>query len=311
MNRQSEKQIAREEYRAFLDKANAYIEFQKDSANAPTPEQARAALEGISLFCLPEVEVASVKDDGVSMPDRTIPVRIYDPHPKHQKAVIIYMHGGGHMCGSVKMYDAITRRLAASTGQLVVSIDYRLAPEFPYPCGLDDCQAVVDNVADLLEDYLVDLTRVTLAGDSAGGALASTVAWRCGNEKIFRLLLIYPSLDYTFSTPSYETLATGYLLETEKIQWYFKHYFKQGADYKKASPLFFSSLERLPKTLILAAELDPLVDEGKLFFQRLKESGVDGEYHVYQGVIHCFLNLESFNAVFIDELYQTIAAFVE
>jgi len=151
---------------------------------------------------------------------------------------------------------------------------------------------------------------VTLAGDSAGGALASSVAW-LSKIKIHRLVLIYPSLDYSFSTPSYKTLATGYLLETEKIKWFFDQYFNADSDREFASPLFFASLDKMPKTLILAAEFDPLVDEGKFFHQRLLSSGVASDFHVYKGAIHCFLNLESLNPELIDASYETISAFVK
>lgn len=301
------------EYQAFLDKANVFIDAQKTYGFFQTPFQARMGLDSITSFYLPELEVAQVVDTALVLHDREIPVRIYDPDPEQVKPVIVFMHGGGHMCGSVDLYDAVTRRLTAHTGQLVLSIDYRLAPEFPYPCGLNDCQVVVEHLDILLEGHHVDLEQITLAGDSAGGALACSVAWKTTGVKIHRLLMIYPSLDYTFSTPSYKTLDTGYLLETEKIRWSFNQYFDrytEDADRKKASPLFFSELKHLPKTLIIAAQLDPLIDEGKLFHQRLLDAGIDSEHVEHEGVIHCFLNLEKLNPTLIDETYERIAAFV-
>ncbi len=172
---------------------------------------------------------------------------------------------------------------------------------------------MVEHLDILLEDHHVNLEQITLAGDSAGGALACSVAWHATGVKFHRLLMIYPSLDYTFCTRSYKTLATGYLLETEKIRWYFNQYFDrytEDADRKKASPLFFSELKHLPKTLTIAAQLDPLVDEGKQFHQRLLDAGVDSKHVEHEGVIHCFLNLESLNPKLIDDTYERISAFV-
>ena len=297
------------EYQDFLEKANAFAEEIKLSGIAPTPEQARAGLDAIGQMSLPKVEVRKVSDLSVELPDRKIPVRIYDPQPDQNKPVLVFIHGGGHMAGNIDLYDGITRRLANTTDHIVVSIDYRLAPEFPYPRGLDDCQAVVDHLDILLKDFQADLNNISLVGDSAGGALATTIAYHAQINRFSSLILIYPSLDYTFSTQSYKTLATGYLLETEKIVWYFDQYFNPDDDRKKASPLFFSDLSHMPKTLILAAALDPLVDEGKFFHKKLIAAGVDSEYHEGSNLIHCFLNLELVNPILIDQTYKTISSF--
>lgn len=302
------------EYQEFLEKANAVATKLKLDGITPTPELARVTLDAIGQMSLPKVEISKVIDSAVVLPDRKIPVRIYDPQPDIKKPVLVFIHGGGHMCGSVDLYDGIARRLANKTEHLVVSIEYRLAPEFPYPCGLDDCQAVIDKLGLLLENYHVDLRRITLAGDSAGGALATTVTWQSHKIKsaeISGLVLIYPGLDYTFSTSSYETLATGYLLETEKIHWYFDQYLRHGEDGKKVSPLFFPELELMPKTLIMAAALDPLVEEGKLFYKKLIDARVESKYHAGTDLIHCFLNLEVLNPAVIDQTYTTISDFLK
>ena len=299
------------EYQGFLDKANAFAEQLKLSGITPTPEQARAGLDAIGQMSLPKVEIDKVIGSAVVLPDRKIPVRIYDPRPDIQKPVLVFIHGGGHMCGSVELYDGITRRLADTTEHLIVSIDYRLAPEFPYPCGLDDCLAVTGHLDVLLKDFQVDLDNISLVGDSAGGALASTIAYQDKTNKFSGLILIYPSLDYTLSTPSYETLATSYLLETEKIVWYFNQYFSAGEDRKNASPLFFPDLDQMPKTLTLAAAFDPLVDEGKLFHEKLINAGVESEYHEGKNLIHCFLNLEVLNPNLIDQSYKTMSDFLK
>ena len=302
------------EYLDFLEKANAFAEKIKLSGVTPTPELARAGLDAIGQMSLPKVEVSKVVDSAVyisdNISDRQIPVRIYDPQPDQKKPILVFIHGGGHMAGSIDLYDGITRRLADVTEHLVVSVGYRLAPEFPYPCGLDDCQAVVDQLDVLLKDFQVDLEKISLVGDSAGGALATAITHQNQTNNFSSLILIYPSLDYTFSTSSYETLASGYLLETEKIAWYFDQYFSAGEDRKHVSPLFFPDLDHMPKTLTLAAAFDPLVDEGKLFHEKLIAAGVESEYHAGDDLIHCFLNLEALNPDLIEQTYKTISDFL-
>lgn len=305
-------QVARE-YSDFLEKANQYAR-QRESDNVPlTPQLVRGVLEALGQFALPKLSVELICDTVVTGNDHTIPVRIYDPQPDVEKPVLVLFHGGGHMCGSIELNDAIARRLAITTNRLVVSVGYRLAPEYPYPHGLNDCHTVVESLPVLLDIYAVDPGNITLCGDSAGGALATTVAWQCHKNKtikISRLVLIYPSLDYTFSTPSYQTYSQGFLLETEKIRWYFDQYFQHNEDRRQASPLFFPDLDLLPPTLILAAGLDPLVSEGELFHKKLLAAGVASEYHGGADLIHCFLNLETLNPDLILFIYQTIAKFL-
>lgn len=305
-------QVARE-YLNFLEKANQYLR-QRESENIPlTPQLARDGLEALGQFALPKLSVELITDTVVAGNDNTIPVRIYDPHPAITKPVLVFFHGGGHMCGSIELNDAIARRLAMSTDHLVVSVGYRLTPEFPYPHGLNDCRSVVEHLPGLLGNYNVDLEKITLCGDSAGGALATTVAWHCHKNKtvqITSLVLIYPSLDYTFSTPSYQTYRKGFLLETDKIRWYFDQYFQNNEDRRLASPLFFPDLDIMPSTLILAAGCDPLVSEGELFYKNLQTAGVRTEYHHGSELIHCFLNLETLNPDLIEVIYQTIAKFI-
>ena len=300
------------EYKAFLEKVNALTAKQRQQGIQPTPEQARTALDAIGQLSLPKVGVSRITDSSLRLIDREIPIRIYDYDPESTatKPVLVFFHGGGHMCGSIELYDGISRRLAQSSGHRVVSVEYRLAPEHPYPCGLEDCLAVVDHLSDVLEDVQADQENLILAGDSAGGALAVTVAWQRA-YRISSLILIYPSLDYTFSTPSYERFASGYLLETEKIRWYFDQYFQHNENRKTASPLFFPDLDRMPRTLIIAAELDPLVDDGKMFCNQLKRADVACEYHQGAGLIHCFLNLEVLNPPVIQQTYEIIANFLK
>lgn len=299
------------EYKAFLEAANTFAAAQKQRGLEITPELARIGVNAFSQFALPNVDVKNIIDSSIESSDRNVPVRIYDPAPDQTKPIIIFIHGGGHMCGNIDLYDPIGRRLADTSGYLVITVGYSLSPEFTYPHGLDDCQAVLDQLDILLQDFNVDPQDISLSGDSAGAALATTLALKNEAVNFSKLVLIYPSLDYTFSTNSYETFSSGYLLETEKIRWYFDNYFESDADRHNVSPLFSSNLNHLPETLILAAELDPLVDEGKLFHDYLISVGVKSDYHEGKGLIHCYLNLEVLNPTIIEHTYQTIAEFLK
>ncbi len=298
------------EYKAFLESANMFIAARKQSGIEITPELARVGINAFKQFSLPNVDVKNILDSNINYSDRNVPVRIYDPAPDQTKPIIIFIHGGGHMCGNIDAYDPIGRRLADTSKHLVITIDYSLSPEFRYPQGLNDCQAMLDQLDTLIQNFKVDMHSISLAGDSAGGALATTLALNNEAINFSKLILIYPSLDYTFSTSSYETFSSGYLLETERVSWYFDNYFESNADRKNASPLFSSKLSRLPETLILAAELDPLVDEGKLFHDNLISANVKTDYHEGKGLIHCYLNLEVLNPTIIEHTYQTIAEFL-
>ena len=155
--------------------------------------------------------------------------------------------------------------------------------------------------------------RLFIAGDSAGGALAATIVMESLNTaapSIEKQVLIYPSLDYTLSTESVFGLGNGYLLEVEKIQWYFDQYFQNGEDRHKASPLFGPYSDHMPATLIITAELDPLRDEGFAYYRQVKDHGNDAVYREYAGMIHAFLNLETLVSHDTDDVYRSIASFL-
>ena len=301
------------ELRVFLEGINQLIRQRELAGEEMTVELARAGLNSLAQFSLPCQSLARVEDRLLYLSDREIPLRIYDPAPDRRLPVVVFCHGGGHMCGSVALYDGICRRLAQTCQRLVVAVDYCLSPEFPYPAGLEDCMAVVEHLQEILEGRAWQRDALCLAGDSGGGTLATTVAYRCrqqGSAGVARLLLIYPSLDYTMSSASMRVLGRGYLLERSKIGWYFDHYLQHGEDRRALSPLFFQEPECLPATLIMAAGLDPLVDEGRGFQQRLQRAGVHCERHVEEGLIHCFLNLEQLLPARMPGIYARMAHFL-
>ncbi len=284
-----------EHLHGLLTRANNLIEKRRVEGVSLTPLMARVGLESLSRYACASQLVLKVLDRQLNNQGHAVPVRIYQPHAvQAELPVMVYFHGGGHMCGSLKLYDTVCRRMANETGHLLVSVDYRLSPEFPYPAGLSDCLAVVEHLEQLLEGFPARLERLVLAGDSAGGNLASTVAHGMQLQDIrsvTAMLLFYPSVDFTCSSPSYQNLNSGYLLESRNIDWYFAHYFAAGHDRRRASPLFFERPECFPSSLLVAAGQDPLVDEGQQFHQRLIQAGVRSEYHLEQDLIHAFLKM--------------------
>lgn len=240
--------------------------------------------------------MAAIINTEVDTGERRIPVRIYRPALTGEPKVVVFIHGGGHLSGSVEVYDPVARHLAMATGNIVVSVDYRLAPENPYPAGLSDAKAVIENVWSLLDSQHIPYTRqLTLIGDSGGGAFSTTLAAYFSREQpgfIHRLVLIYPSLDYTLSWPSVQENGTGKLLDESKIRWYFQQYFRNEEDRKQTSPLYLPLSQDFPPTLVVSGGLDPLRDENFAFVARLQAEGIPVQHVHFPGMTHAYLMLE-------------------
>ena len=240
--------------------------------------------------------MAAIINTEVDTGERRIPVRIYRPALTGEPKVVVFIHGGGHLSGSVEVYDPVARHLAMATGNIVVSVDYRLAPENPYPAGLSDAKAVIENVWSLLESQHIPYTRqLTLIGDSGGGAFSTTLAAYFSREQpgfIHRLVLIYPSLDYTLNWPSVQENGTGKLLDESKIRWYFQQYFRNEEDRKQTSPLYLPLSQDFPPTLVVSGGLDPLRDEDFAFVARLQAERIPVQHVHFPGMTHAYLMLE-------------------
>ena len=240
--------------------------------------------------------MAAIINTEVDTGERCIPVRIYRPALTGEPKVVGFIHGGGHLSGSVEVYDPVARHLAMATGNIVVSVDYRLAPENPYPAGLSDAKAVIENVWSLLESQHIPYTRqLTLIGDSGGGAFSATLAAYFSREQpgfIHRLVLIYPSLDYTLNWPSVQENGAGKLLDESKIRWYFQQYFRNGEDRKQTSPLYLPLSQDFPPTLVVSGGLDPLRDENFAFVARLQAERIPVQHVHFPGMTHAYLMLE-------------------
>ncbi len=229
-----------------------------------------------------------------------VPVRIYtpagEPAPGEARPVIVYLHGGGWTIGDVAGYDPFTRLLAAETGAIVVSVDYRLAPEHPFPGAVDDSFAALQWVAKHAPDFGGDGSRLAVAGDSAGGnlsAVLAVLAKQRGGPTIALQALVYPVTDCDFDTASYVANQTGYFLERTSMQYFFDAYCRGGTDpaMPLVSPLRSADLAGVAPALVITAEFDPLRDEGEAYAAALEAAGVPVEHTRYDGMIHGFLIL--------------------
>jgi len=276
----------------------------------------REALAKMTQTHMPEPpEIASVMDTKLECALGYIPLRIYNPTPGLASPVLLFIHGGGHMCGDLEVYDGICRNLAKVTRRLVVAVDYSLAPEFPYPTALNECTAVIRGLWNHLKANKVRFKPdLTLVGDSGGGALSATLSalsQKDASLPIQSQALIYPSLDYTLSSDTIESLAKGYLLEKDRIEWYFDHYFQKGENRKEASPLFMPITSKLPPTLLITAGFCPLKGEAKEYKARLENAGVMIQHHHEPSQIHAFLNLETLVPEACQRSYSALASFLE
>ena len=221
-----------------------------------------------------------------------VPARIYVP-ARSPRAALVFMHGGGWTQGSLDSHDAPCRVLAFEAGVVVASLDYRLAPEHPFPAAVDDALAGFRAFATDAARWGVDPERIAIGGDSAGGNLAAVVALETRGERIAPAfqLLIYPAVDLTMSFPSIRTMARGGMLEYPDLIRHSNHYLGD-RDRKdpRVSPLFAASHAGLPPAFVATAGFDPLRDEGNAYADRLAAAGVSVRRHCYNSLFHGFIN---------------------
>ncbi|MEO8540408.1 MAG: alpha/beta hydrolase [bacterium] len=255
------------------------------------PVELRAMM---ALAPRPEGEpVAKVEDRTIPANGADIPVRIYRPEGTGTKPVLVWYHGGGWVIGSLDGSDYGCRIMANASGAVVISVDYRLAPESKFPTAADDCYEVTKWVSEHAAELGVDASRLAVGGDSAGGNLAAVVAHMArdaGGPAIAYQALIYPVTNHSYDTGSYSANADGYLLTKDSMVWFWNHYLNDESDgqHPKASPLRLSDHSSLPPAYVITAEFDPLRDEGEAYAKRLRESGVEVEAKRFDGQIHGF-----------------------
>jgi acetyl esterase/lipase len=262
-----------------------------------TPQEARTMFEALAEARrkLAVEPVDQIRDLKIPGPAGEIPIRVYTPKIQSPAPALIYFHGGGWVLGDLESHDHVCRALANNASCVVLSVDYRLAPEHKFPAAVHDSFAATQWIADHAGELGVDRSRIAVGGDSAGGNLAavvSQVARDRGGPGIAYQLLIYPSTDMRMNMPSIEENADGPLLTKASMHWFVNHYLNSDADRTDplASPLLASSLRGLPPAFIVTAECDPLRDEGEAYGQHLREAGVPVEVQRYEGMPHGFFS---------------------
>ena len=259
--------------------------------NTLTPDQARANAKARPAATGPDV--AAVEDRLIPGPDSDLPVRIYTPSGPGPFPALVWFHGGGWVVGDLDMTDGTCRHLASGAGCVVVSVDYRLAPEAKFPSPAEDCLAATQWVANNGGSLRVDAGRIAVGGSSAGANLAAAVTLmardRGGPPLAFQLLVV-PVTDRDFTTTSYRDNENGYGITRDAMMWYWNHYLAHDEDARNpyAAPLRTADLAGLPPALVITAEFDPLRDEGEAYGHRLAEAGVPTTYTCYDGMIHGF-----------------------
>lgn len=265
-------------------------------AHTVSPAEARA--NGRARPRAPGPEVGQVEDRSIPGPDSEIPVRIYTPAGSGPFPVLVWFHGGGWVVGDLDSADATARHLTVGAGCIVVSVDYRLAPETKFPGPAEDCYAATQWVAQNAALINGAANNIAVGGDSSGGNLAAAVSLmardRGGATPVLQLL-VYPVTDRDFRTTSYQANADGYQLTRDTMIWYWDHYLEieAGAANPYAAPLQAKELGELPPALVITAEYDPLRDEGEAYAQRLQAAGVATTCTRYDGMIHGFFGMSA------------------
>jgi len=222
-------------------------------------------------------------------------LRLYRPADGVLPA-LIYFHGGGWVVGDLDTHDVVCRQIAAQSASLVIAVDYRLAPEHRFPAAVDDAWSATTWIASQASALGIDAARIAVGGDSAGGGLAAAVtllARDAGAPHVAFQVLVYPVTDLRAESESYATYAEGCMLTRSAMEWYIGQYAPDAASRRdwRGSPLLAESVRGVPPALIIAAECDPLVDEGRAYARRLEAAGVAVDYHCMSGMIHGFLTM--------------------
>lgn len=246
--------------------------------------------------------VFAVEDKIIDFPDRKISIRIYRPGDQKALPAVVYFHGGGFFKGSLESHDRPLRQLANLSGAVIISVDYRLAPEYPFPHGLNDCIDTTEWIINHAEELGIDSHCLAVAGDSAGGALATAVAGKFNS--IACQVLIYPITDPSFATPSWSAFAEGPILTLKSAVQLWKYY---TGDKINATLIFNDDLPCMPDTFIITAEYDPLRDEGMIYAKKLRDANVQVTEKLYPKMIHGFFQ---FGGI-IDQGREAIATVAE
>ncbi|MCB1412661.1 MAG: alpha/beta hydrolase [Xanthobacteraceae bacterium] len=284
--------------------AAAVLKAFRDAGRPPyetlTPPEARNLYLMGAAAARPEPPaIASVQSLNALGPHGAIPLRLYKPLTLREAdglaPCLVFFHGGGWVIGDLDSHDVVCRTLAHEGQMLVVSVDYRLAPEHKFPTAVDDAIAATEWVVANALTHGIDMSRLVVGGDSAGGNLAAIVALhaREAGPKIAGQVLIYPATDFRMGHPSHSEPETSCLLTHSVIRWFRDHYLNTpaDADHWRASPARATNFAGLPPAYVLTAGADPLRDEGDEYAQRLADAGVPVAHKTYPGQFHGFITM--------------------
>ena len=302
---------------ALIEEADAGVRPPVDGLSV---ESARQRLD--ELFTpQPTEPVATIENYSFPGPATDVPVRVYEPEADGPYPILLYFHGGGWVVGSLDTHDTICAALTNRADCLTVSVDYRLAPEHPFPAALEDAYAAVKWAAEYGDRLNADPDRLAVAGDSAGGNLAAAVTLLARDRDgpdIDHQALIYPAVasPAVHDFDSYEENGEGYLLELAGSQWYIDKYVDSPIDLRNEyfAPLLVNDLSEVPPATVITAGFDLLRDEGKAYADRLADAGVDVSYTNYEEMIHTFVSLPDVfpeSEAALDEIGERLAAAFE
>ncbi|MDM5247896.1 alpha/beta hydrolase [Lysinibacillus sp. G4S2] len=265
----------------------------RPSNSTLTVEENRAKNKELRKLAGPTESVAEVRDYMIPVEGGEIGLRIYKPEGEGLFPIFIYIHGGGWVLGDLETVDVPCRNIVNKANCIVVSVDYRLAPEHKFPTPLMDCYAAAKWVFEHAHELNGDSEKIAVGGDSAGGNLAAAVtmmARKSGEFNFVSQVLIYPVVDFSFNTDSYKENGKDYFLTYESMVWFSQAYLEKETDKGNiyAAPLLAEDLTKLPPALVITAEYDPLRDEGLAYAERLKSAGVPVTSTCYKGMIHGF-----------------------
>ena len=247
------------------------------------------------LTRLPDMK--SVNDIEIAGPGGSLALRVYRPRSDVDVLpVVVFAHGGGFVFCDLDSHDEFCRSMAQGVGAVVVSVDYRLAPENPAPAAHNDLYAALEWASNNIGQYGGDPVRIALAGDSAGGNLAATVAIAArdrGGPRLVAQVMMCPVIDDDFDTESYRQFGSGYYNTTSAMKWYWQQYAPSGTDDPRLIPTRSASLKDLPPAIVITAQLDPPCSSGDNYAQQLRAAGTEVRHRRFDGLFHGFLTLPS------------------
>ena len=259
----------------------------------------------------PLLQIHSVDHRTINGPTSELPIRIYRPSEENNLPALVFFHGGGWVLNFLDIYEPALRKIAKNGNFVIIAVDYQKAPEHSYPAPLDDCYTTLKWVIENATELEIDLAAIGVGGDSAGGNLASSVAFKAFNEQLISLafqLLIYPCNDYQMNYPSAVNYSQGYGLTTQAMKWFWDQYLSKIEDQEDpyAVPAKAKSLRGVAPAILIAAEFDPLTDDVKNYYQKLIKDSVPAIYKEFAGQIHGFFNLSGVTDD-AESLYSEIA----